>query len=134
MVYWLIMAILVFVAELFLGTVYLLVLSLSLFGAGLVAEWLGADVAMWVAGILSLVGCIAVYHYKQRHQSAPIAEDDLDKGQRVIVEEVLPTGEWRVWYRGALWEARIQGDGVLRKGDTAQIVGHDSNVLIIKSI
>lgn len=132
MIYWFIAAVVLFIVELFLGSVYLLVLSVALLGAGLVAWLLGNVVACWVASILSLVGIAWVYHYK-KHNARPEfdASDDFDIGQTVVLESPLPTGAWRVHYRGTLWEARNEFSGSLKVGDTAKIVDRDGNILII---
>lgn len=132
MIYWFIVAVLLFIVELFLGTVYLLVVSLALLGAGLMA-WLLGDVAgFWVAAILSLAGIVWVYHYKKRNvEQVSDVSDDFDIGQTVVLESLLPTGEWRVQYRGTLWEARNEFSGSLKAGDTAKIVARDGNILII---
>jgi len=64
--YWLIAAVAVFMLELFSGTVYLLVLSAALAGAGLTA-WLfnaSAVASMLVAAFLSAVGTLYVYRLR----------------------------------------------------------------------
>ncbi len=132
--YWIAAAIILFMIELFIGTIYLLVLSLSLLGAAFIAWWLGTDAAMVAAAVLSLIGCAWIWRRKQ-NESVPVSDvDDLDLGQLVILEKQLPTGDWQVHYRGTLWEARPTLSGSLKQGDTATIIGHEGNILLIKSI
>lgn len=131
--YWITAAVILFVAELFLGTVYLLVLSAALLGAALSAWLFGNTAAMWTAIVLSLAGCAWVYRFKRANLPyTPTPEDDFDIGQTVVLEELLPTGEWKIHYRGTWWHAKSVS-GSLKTGDTAQIIARDGNQFIIQS-
>ena len=90
--YWLIAAVAVFMLELFSGTVYLLVLSAALAGAGLTA-WLfnaSAVASMLVAAFLSAVGTLYVYRLrgKSPKNKALQQHNDLDIGSVVQIEHL----------------------------------------------
>lgn len=137
--YWLIAAVAVFVLELFSGTVYLLVLSAALAGAGLTA-WLfntSAVASMLVAAFLSAVGTLYVYRLrgKSPKNKALQQHNDLDIGSVVQIEQPLSGGAWRVFYRGTTWEARAaRPHAHFQMGDNARICGKDGITLLIEPL
>ena len=52
-------------------------------------------------------------------------------GGIVHVEQELPGGTWRVFYRGTVWEARASG-GIVQ-GGSARICGKDGIVLLVEA-
>ena len=137
--YWLIAAVAVFMLELFSGTVYLLVLSAALAGAGLTA-WLfntSAVASMLVAAFLSAVGTLYVYRLrgKSPKNKALQQHNDLDIGSVVQIEQPLSGGAWRVFYRGTTWEARAaRPHAHCQMGDNARICGKDGITLLIEPL
>ena len=137
--YWLIAAVAVFMLELFSGTVYLLVLSAALAGAGLTA-WLfntSAVASMLVAAFLSAVGTLYVYRLrgKSPKNKALQQHNDLDIGSVVQIEQPLSGGAWRVFYRGTTWEARAaRPHAHFQMGDNARICGKDGIMLLIEPL
>ena len=137
--YWLIAAVAVFMLELFSGTVYLLVLSAALAGAGLTA-WLfntSAVASMLVAAFLSAVGTLYVYRLrgKSPKNKALQQHNDLDIGSVVQIEQPLSGGAWRVFYRGTTWEARAaRPTAHFQMGDNARICGKDGITLLIEPL
>ncbi len=137
--YWLIAAVAVFMLELFSGTVYLLVLSAALAGAGLTA-WLfntSAVASMMVAAFLSAVGTLYVYRLrgKSPKNKALQQHNDLDIGSVVQIEQPLSGGAWRVFYRGTTWEARAaRPHAHFQMGDNARICGKDGITLLIEPL
>lgn len=138
-IYWLIAAVAVFMLELFSGTVYLLVLSAALAGAGLTA-WLfntSAVASMLVAAFLSAVGTLYVYRLrgKSPKNKALQQHNDLDIGSVVQIEQPLSGGAWRVFYRGTTWEARAaRPHAHFQMGDNARICGKDGITLLIEPL
>lgn len=129
--YWLIGAVLLFVAEMFLGTFYLLVISASLVSAGL-ADWLldtPTPVNVSIASLFSIIGMVLVRRWQKKHRRPPAADDDLDIGQTVVLEQQLPDGLWLVRYRGSQWQA--QPDGAGHCGQQARITGKHGNILLL---
>lgn len=136
--YWFIVAVVLFVAELFLGTFYLLVVSASLVSAGL-SQWLLHTpllVNMAVASLFSIIGIVLVRQWQKKHSSASghNSADDPDNHQLVILEQALHGGLWLVRYRGTQWQARFAADDHQAKsGDSARIHGKNGNVLLLES-
>ena len=133
--FWLIAAVLLFVAEMFMGTFYLLVVSASFVSAGL-AEWLlGTPTAVNVsiASLFSVIGIILVRRWqKSRPPRAREQHDnDLDIGQTVVLEHALPDGLWLVRYRGTQWLAQLEQHADAQSGAQARITGKQGNVLHI---
>jgi len=130
---WFIAAAAVLIVELFVGTVYLLVVSAALFGAGLV-YWLTGDtsIAVVAAAVLSAVG-IWVVHGKFK-KTAPRQElnDDLDIGQTVHILRRLHGDYYEVAYRGTHWQAQAENADAVRTTSTAVITGKNGNVLLIR--
>ena len=133
---WLIAAVLLFVAEMFMGTFYLLVVSASFVSAGL-AEWLlGTPTAVNVsiASLFSVIGIILVRRWQKSRppRTREQQDNDLDIGQTVVLEHALPDGLWLVRYRGTQWQARLEYPADAQSGAQAQITGKHGNVLHIR--
>ena len=120
---WFIVAAAVLIVELFVGTVYLLVVSAALFGAGLV-YWLTGNnsIAVAAAAVLSAAG-IWLVHGKFK-KTAPRQElnDDLDIGQTVHILQ----------RRGTHWQAQAENADAVQTTSTAVITGKNGNVLLIR--
>lgn len=133
MMYWLIAAAALFVLEMFVGTVYLLVVAASLLGAALTAGLFqaGWQAALSVAVLLSALGIFFVYRWRKNHRrsAAEQSNDDLDIGHTVILQSRQDDGLWLVHYRGAPWQARA--DFPAQVGQNARIAGKDGNILIL---
>ena len=137
--YWLIAAVAVFMLELFSGTVYLLVLSAALAGAGFCALLfnVNAVASVLVAAFLSAVGTLYVYRLrgKSPKNKALQQHNDLDIGSVVQIEQPLSGGAWRVFYRGTTWEARAaRPHAHFQMGDNARICGKDGITLLIEPL
>lgn len=130
---WFIAAAAVLIVELFVGTVYLLVVSVALFGAGLV-YWLTGDtsIAVAAAAVLSAAG-IWLVHGKFK-KTAPRQElnDDLDIGQTVHILQRLHGDCYEVSYRGTRWQAQAENADAVQTTSTAVITGKNGNVLLIR--
>ncbi|MBI3374838.1 MAG: hypothetical protein HY017_24210 [Betaproteobacteria bacterium] len=120
------------IAELLTGTFYLLMLGIAAFGGG-AAAWLGhgfpaqALAACVVAAAGSYV--VHLYHSKNaREQMRPV-----DHAQPVTFEEWVNQEARlaRVRYRGASWEARVEGDSAHDAGGMLYIVSTDGNTLTV---
>ena len=130
---WFIAAAAVLIVELFVGTVYRLVVSAALFGAGLV-YWLTGDtsIAVAAAAVLSAAG-IWLVHGKFK-KTAPRQElnDDLDIGQTVHILQRLHGDCYEVSYRGTRWQAQAENADAVQTTSTAVITGKNGNVLLIR--
>ncbi|WP_312516071.1 NfeD family protein [Massilia sp.] len=132
--YWLIGAGILVVAELFIGTFYLLMIALGLL-AGALAAWLGAGGPLQTL-TAALVGVLATvllrrsrFARSRRGQAANDPNVNLDIGGRVSVPQ-WHERRARVMYRGALWDVELQGGLEATPGDY-RIVEVQGNVLIV---
>ena len=109
---WAILGFVLVIAELLSGTFYLLMLALAAFGAAL-AAWLGQGfgVQSVVAGVIAAGGCYGVHVYRARNAKEQMAP--IDAGQPASFEAWVDQGARlaRVSYRGASWDAEVEGDG-----------------------
>ena len=133
---WFIVAAAVLIVELFVGTVYLLVVSAALFGAGLV-YWLTGNnsIAVAAAAVLSAAG-IWLVHGRLKNRSAPQAlNDDLDIGQNVRILRHLHDNIYEVAYRGTHWQAQAERpQDTFQTASSAVITAKNGNLLIIRTL
>jgi len=132
--YWLIGAGILVVAELFIGTFYLLTIAVGLLFAALAAA-LGAGGALQIL-VAALVGIGAAmvlrrtrYARGGRGQAANDPSVNLDIGQRLSVPQ-WQERRARVMYRGALWDVELRAGQEARPGDF-EIVEIQGNRLIV---
>ena len=109
---WWILAVVLGITELFVGSFYLLVIAVALALAGLSA-WLGAtfSIQLLVAAVASALGAGLVRYLRPiaPSQQAPERNPDLnlDIGQTVTVEGWEDNGQTRINYRGTIWQAEL---------------------------
>lgn len=133
MTFWFIAAALMLIAELFLGSVYLMVLSGALAGAGLVHYFSGSfSLALFYAAVLCGIGIFAVSRQLQKRAKPSGADDDLDIGQTVQILNALPGGRYEVLYRGAHWQAHALNGTPSETPQQAVIAGKQGNTLLIQ--
>ncbi len=127
---WAIVGLVLVIAELLTGTFYLLMLGVAAFGSA-AAAWLGwgFEVQIVVAAVVSSVGCYAVHLYREKNRSNQMAP--LDAGMPASFEAWIDAGARlaRVRYRGAPWEARVEGAESLEPGATLWVLAADGNTL-----
>lgn len=120
------------IIELLTGTFYLMVLGVAAFGGG-AAAWLGQGfpVQAVTAGVAAAVGTYGVHlhHVKNVQQKMK----PLDHAQPVTFEEWVNRDAQlaRVRYRGASWEARVDGDAAVDPGGTLYVLTADGNTLTV---
>lgn len=104
-VYWFVVALMLFGAEMATGTFYMLVLSISVAIAGFaaLAGW-EPYIQMSLAGITGIVGIVILRRVRSA-LPADAASGSLDIGQSVRVITWNENGTARVHYRGADWDA-----------------------------
>ena len=124
------MGLVLVIAELLTGTFYLLMLGVAAFGAA-GAAWLGLGFGaqILVAALVSAIGCYGVHVYREKnrkHQMAPI-----DAGMPASFEAWIDAGGRlaRVRYRGAPWEARVEGGDAVETGATLYVLAAEGNTL-----
>jgi membrane protein implicated in regulation of membrane protease activity len=127
---WAILGLALVVIELLTGTFYLLMLGIAAFGAAL-AAWLGQPfgVQAVVAAVVSAAGCYGVHVYRAKNVKGQMAH--IDAGQPASFENWVDQGarRARVRYRGASWDALVDGEEALEAGAMLYVVMANGNTL-----
>ena len=127
---WAILGLTLVIVELLSGTFYLLVLGIAAFGAALTA-WLGQPFGMQaiVAAVISGFGCYGVHVYRAKSAMQQMAH--VDAGQPANFENWVDESARlaRVRYRGASWDALVEGDAAVDAGAILYVVTVNGNTL-----
>jgi membrane protein implicated in regulation of membrane protease activity len=127
---WAIVALMLVIAELVSGTFYLLMLGVAAFGAA-AAAWLGYEFAAQciVAAVLAAAGCYGVHVYRARSSTKRMPP--IDQGMPASFESWLDARSRlaRVRYRGASWDAQVEGSEAVEPGATLFVLAADGNTL-----
>ena len=127
---WAVSGLVLVIVEVMTGTFYLLVLGIAAFGAAL-AAWLGWEFSTQaiVAAILAAVGCYGVHLYREKNRAQQMPP--IDAGMPASFESWLDAGERRarVRYRGASWEARVDGLEAIEPGATVYVLATEGSTL-----
>ena len=127
---WAVTGLALVIVELMTGTFYLLMLGIAAFGAA-IAAWLGYPFSAQsvVAVIIAAVGCYGVHLYRAKNRAQQMAP--IDAGMPASFESWLDAGARlaRVRYRGASWEARVEGGEAVEPGATVYVLAADGNTL-----
>ena len=127
---WAILGLTLVIIELLTGTFYLLVLGIAAFGAAL-AAWLGQafPVQTIVAAVISGFGCYGVHVYRAKNATQQMP--NVDAGQPASFENWVDQGARlaRVNYRGASWDALVDGDAAVDTGAMLYVVSANGNTL-----
>lgn len=121
------------IAELLLGSLYLLALGLGALAAGLVAYWdYGLSWQLLTAFGLSAVAAWIVWLNRRRKESNTEATDDPDLGQFATLVSLTPLV---VHYRGADWQAEwhLNQPQAAQAGAEYRIIAKHANRLVIGS-
>ena len=135
---WAILGLALVIVEMLTGTFYLLMLAIAAFGAAL-AAWLGQgiEVQAIVAALISGAGCYGVHLYRAKNAQQQMAP--LDAGQPTSFEAWLdqPARRARVHYRGASWDAVVEGDlegtAAPAAGTTLYVIATHGNTLQVSN-
>jgi membrane protein implicated in regulation of membrane protease activity len=127
---WGVLGLVLVIAELLSGTFYLLVLGIAAFGAA-GAAGLGMVFAVQaiIACVVTAAGCYGVHAYRARNRAQQMAP--IDAGMPASFESWIDSGARlaRVRYRGAGWDARVEGAEALESGATVYVLAADGNTL-----
>lgn len=127
---WAVLGLVLIVVELLSGTFYLLVLGIACFGAAAVAFFgAGFPLQVILAAVVAVVGVFLVHAYRARNAARQMAS--VDRGQPATFERWVDRsgGLARVQYRGASWDAHVEGDAALDSGTTIYVLSADGNTL-----
>ncbi|MGE5638816.1 MAG: NfeD family protein [Clostridia bacterium] len=127
---WAILGLGLVIAELLTGTFYLLMLGVAAFG-GAAAAWLalGFGPQMIVFALVAAIGCYGVHVYRARNRGEQMPS--IDAGNPAVFERWIdePARVARVVYRGAPWEARVEGSELPQPGARVYVREADGNTL-----
>jgi membrane protein implicated in regulation of membrane protease activity len=127
---WAIIGLGLVIVELLTGTFYLLVLAIAAFGAA-AAAWLGQGfpVQVIIGSVIGTLGCYGVHVYREKNKGEQMAS--VDAGQPANFESWLDQGARiaRVRYRGASWEAVVDGDAAPEPGAVLYVHKTEGNTL-----
>src|SRR5437762_8419621 len=127
---WGVLGLALVIAELLTGTFYLVMLGVAAFGGAAVAG-LGQPFAVQVivAFVVAVAGCYGVHAYRAKNRSQQMPS--IDAGMPASFESWIDTGARlaRVRYRGASWEAQVEGADALEPGATVYVLAANGNTL-----
>ena len=128
---WLIAAFCLVILELVTGTFYLLVLGIAGF-AGAAVAWTGLEFR-WqavVAAAVAVAGMIWVHHWRLRSKRTA-STFSVDAGHPAAFDSWInrDTGQARVRYRDALWDAHVEGGAQGERGEVLYVVSANGNTL-----
>lgn len=127
---WAIAGLALVIAELLTGTFYLLMIGVAAFGAA-AAAWLGLAFGpqIIVAAIVAAVGCYGVHVYRARNRTLQMPS--IDAGKPATFESWIDQAARlaRVNYRGASWEALVEGAETPEPGALVYVLSTDGNTL-----
>jgi membrane protein implicated in regulation of membrane protease activity len=127
---WAVTGLVLVIVELMTGTFYLLMLGIAAFGAA-GAAWLGFEFSIQaiVAALVSAIGCYGVHVYRARNRAQQMAP--IDAGMPASFETWIDPGARlaRVRYRGASWDARVEGAEGLEPGAMLYVLAAEGNTL-----
>jgi membrane protein implicated in regulation of membrane protease activity len=131
---WAILGLALVIVELLTGTFYLLMLGIAAFGAAL-AAWLGQGIGVQavVAAALAGAGCYGVHLYRVKNAQGQMAP--VDAGQPASFEGWVDQGARlaRVSYRGASWEALVEGGDSPAAGAIVYVQSTQGNTLKVSA-
>lgn len=127
---WAILGLVLVIAELLSGTFYLLMFGAAAFGAAAVA-YFGQPFAVQaiVASALGALGCYGVHLYREKNRAEQMP--NIDAGMPASFEAWVDAAARlaKVRYRGATWEAWVEGGEGLEPGATVYVVAANGNTL-----
>ena len=127
---WAILGLVLVITELVTGTFYLLMLALAAFGAAAVAYFgQGFPVQSVVAAAVAAIGCYGVHVYRARISTDKMPQ--VDAGMPANFENWIDPGarRARVRYRGASWDAHVEGSEALEPGAQLHVIATEGSVL-----
>lgn len=127
---WAILGLTLVIIEMLSGTFYLLMLGVAAFGAAF-AAWIGQPfpVQAFVAAAIAGAGCYGVHLYRARNATEQMP--NVDAGQPASFESWIDEGARlaRVSYRGAAWDALVEGEAAPEAGAILYVLATQGNTL-----
>jgi membrane protein implicated in regulation of membrane protease activity len=131
---WAILGLTLVVIELVTGTFYLLVLGVAAFGAA-AAAYFGQEFPLQalLGTAIAAAGCYWVHAYRTKNSARQMAS--VDAGQPASFEAWIDERARlaRVRYRGATWEAVVEGDAAPEGGGVVYVTAASGNTLRVSA-
>lgn len=127
---WAVIGLVLVIVELLTGTFYLLVLGIAAFGAALAAFLQqGFPVQVIVGSVIAAGGCYGVHVYRSKNLTQQMTS--VDAGQPANFESWVDPGARlaRVSYRGASWDALVEGEETPEAGAILYVLATHGNTL-----
>ena len=133
---WLIVSLILLIAEMMTGTIFLIFISMGSLVAALTAMLAPESLALQsiVCAVVSLLGFFALRKPLQRKL---LRANNLqaDIGKEILIDtHIEPHHRSRITYQGTTWEASNVGTDKIQNGDHVTIVGIDGNILLIRKL
>ncbi len=131
---WIILGIILVIAEMLTTSIFLIFIALGCFAAALTDLWMPNSLAieMGVCGLVSVLGAVFLRKPLQQKLLKDLSLK-ADVGKEIKVDNPIGAHQTtRVSYQGTTWEATNLDDSELKLGDRARIVGIDGNTLLIR--
>lgn len=133
---WLVLGLVLLIAELISGTFVLVFLALGCFIAGIFSFFPPLDEMFAMQLVLcSTISIVGTFVFRKPLQNRFLKSITLkaDEGKEIIIDEpIQPHHTARIRYQGTSWQATNIDAQILNKGDRVLIVGIDGNTLLIK--
>ena len=129
---WLLIGFGLIIIELLTGTFYLLVLGIAAFGGAVAAySGQGFEIQIIATAVVASIGSYLVHAYHVRNAQQQM--QCIDFAQPVKFEAWTDQGARiaRVMYRGAPWEAKVEGDVQVEPGSSLYILATERNTLTV---
>ena len=131
---WIILGIILLIAEMLTGTFVLIFIALGCFVAALSILLLPQAVtaSIIVCAVISLVGAFLLRKPLQK-KLLMSADVQNDIGQVLLMDQtILSHQQVRIAYQGTTWQATNVGAEGIQRGDRVTIVGLDNTVLLLR--
>lgn len=131
---WLILAVLCLGVEILTGTLALLFAAIGAVAAAVVAGvWETAFSAQWALfGIGSMVGTLIAWRRMKDCRKPEV--DLIDLQQATVISLPDSGGIFRVTWRDAEWDARLENQSPAQVGDKLKLLRQHGNTLILQKI
>ena len=133
---WLIAGLILLIAEMGTGTIFLVFIALGCFSAAATSMGLPDAVTLQIL-VCSCVSVLGAFGLRKPLQRRLLKKTNLqvDVGRELLIDQdIEPHKRSRISYQGTTWEASNIGSESVRQGDHVTIVGIDGNVLLIRKL
>ncbi len=131
---WIIIGIVLLIAEMLTGTFVLIFFSLGAFLSALVASFAPdvISVQLLTGAVVAIAGALVLRKPLQQRllKTSPVI---MDIGKEIVIDQrIAPHQQTRISYQGTTWQATNVGTETINVGDRAAIVGKENLTLLLK--